>query len=619
MSSAMLLKTFFIAFMSLILSYTVFARYDHEVGAELNDNQQRYVPYIPGELLPAIVLVILVLTLLFEDLNQFHYTVITMYFSLFIHISLFYAIILCLLPTLRKHISARAIAFLWMVPNYLYLIFYRFMVPEEPLFVIKAPQNVVKIIFMIVLGGTCVVFIASIFSHFKYRHFILKDSQEINDNQVIRVWNEELKRAHIKKSKIKLVVSPNVSTPLTVGLFRRTTRVVLPHLNYTDDELTLIFRHEIVHIGREDVWSKFFLIFCTALCWYNPLMWIAKRKCSDDLELSCDETVLIDMDESQRKKYATLILNNASSQQGFTTCLSASATALRYRLKNIMKPKKRYTGALVVGLAFFIMSMTGGFIALAYEQKTGSEVIFNNQDSSTYTISHITIYDNPYNQEIECVDVDGFHQYLSSLNLSRLTGSYSFEKEEDQRYTFIYNTPNESFGLVISDKAIKIVPLRGEGSSATYYYLLDGLDWNEFRKYIKTYPALQVDIKHEKDTYYDHVSTMLLKIEKDGQIIYGEVQVEDHQTGIYGSKLPVIAKLNFSSENVIDYKIIVHSWDYSKTYTIEQKDINEKGEFSLPNYSAHYRIYATLEDENGDIVNAEYLLNIGDSTTLIPE
>ena len=129
------------------------------------------------------------------------------------------------------------------------------------------------------------------------------------------------------------------------------------------------------------------------------------------------------------------------------------------------------------------------------------------------------------------------------------------------------------------------------------------------------------EIENQLSVINDQINSLITKYgeEKDGQIIYGEVQVEDHQTGIYGSKLPVIAKLNFSSEKVIDYKIIVHSWDYSKTYTIEQKDINEKGEFSLPNYSAHYRIYAALEDENGDIVNAEYLLNIGDSTTLISE
>lgn len=30
------------------------------------------------------------------------------------------------------------------------------------------------------------------------------------------------------------------------------------------------------------------LTFCTAICWFCPLMWIAKRRSAEDLELSCD-------------------------------------------------------------------------------------------------------------------------------------------------------------------------------------------------------------------------------------------------------------------------------------------------------------------------------------------
>lgn len=619
MSSALLIKLFFISLISLMFSYTVFVRYDHEIGVELNENQQRYLPYIPGQLLPSVVFVILILTYFLEGIKEVTYATFSMYFNLFVHISLFYTVLIVLLPTLRKYISARAVAFLWMLPNYLYLLFYRFMLPEKPLLVINASQIIIKTVFVIIFAGTFIVLSCNIISHIKYRRSILKDSNEITDSNILKIWESELERANIKKSKVKLVVSNHVSTPLTIGLFKRSTKVVLPHLNYTDEELMLIFRHEIVHIGREDVWSKFFLIFCTALCWYNPLMWIAKRKCSDDLELSCDETVLIDMDDIQRKKYAHLILNTAANQQGFTTCLSASATALQYRLKNIVKPKKKFTGALTVGLAFFFMSMSCGFVALAYEEHLGRDAIFNHQNPNNYTISHITIYDNPYNQVIECKDVEGFNQYLSNLKLSSITGNYTFESEEEQRYTFIYDGPDESMGLVISEDVIKIVPLRGQGSSAYYYYLLDSINWDEFRTFIHTYPALEVDIKYELNGHYDHASTKLLRVEKDGQTIYGEFEVQDHETGIYGSKLPIIGKLNFSSENIINYQIVVHSWDYNKSYTIDKKDINYNGEFPLPNYPAHYFIYATLEDEIGDIVDVEFLLNIGDTNCLVPE
>ena len=39
---------------------------------------------------------------------------------------------------------------------------------------------------------------------------------------------------------------------MTVGAFYRNTILVLPEKEYTDDELDMIFSHELVHIIRED-------------------------------------------------------------------------------------------------------------------------------------------------------------------------------------------------------------------------------------------------------------------------------------------------------------------------------------------------------------------------------
>ena len=82
-------------------------------------------------------------------------------------------------------------------------------------------------------------------------------------------------------------------------------RVVLPLRAYTPDELHLIFRHEMIHICRGDSVSKFFLTFCTALCWFNPLMWRAMRNSAEDMELSCDESVLQEADSATRRESAS--------------------------------------------------------------------------------------------------------------------------------------------------------------------------------------------------------------------------------------------------------------------------------------------------------------------------
>lgn len=45
----------------------------------------------------------------------------SMCFSIFLHISLYYTILTPLLPLIRRYISARACAMLWLLPNYLYI------------------------------------------------------------------------------------------------------------------------------------------------------------------------------------------------------------------------------------------------------------------------------------------------------------------------------------------------------------------------------------------------------------------------------------------------------------------------------------------------------------------
>lgn len=177
---------------------------------------------------------------------------------------------------------------------------------------------------------------------------------------MLAVWQAEVDRAREKKPKFRLVTSPQASTPITISLFSKSVRVVLPQRHYTPEELKLIFRHELVHIGREDAWNKFFVAFCIAMCWFNPLMWLAMGQSSEDLELSCDETVLSSLGEGERRQYADLILRTAGDGRGFTTCLSASATALRYRLKSIVKPGKKISGALLVGVAFILLFVSFG-------------------------------------------------------------------------------------------------------------------------------------------------------------------------------------------------------------------------------------------------------------------
>lgn len=442
----------------------------------------RYRPYVFGGLLPIYVATVLVLAGLSGGWTELTWEVTNQIFVVFLHISLYFILLTLALPFLRRHIRAGACAMLWMIPNYLYLTSNSDMM-VLPRWIIQLPENMMEGAVIFWLVGVFGVLVWKIVSHLWFRRWLLRGAEEVSDPEVLAVWQTELDWAGVKEPKFCLVTSPQAATPMTIGLFSKSMRVVLPRQHYTPEELKLIFRHELVHIGREDAWNKFFLVFCTAVCWFNPLMWLAMRRSSEDLELSCDETVLAGLGEGERRRYADLILRTAGDGRGFTTCLSASASALRYRLKSIMKPGKKLPGALLVGAVFFVLFTTCGQVGLAYASGTGETAIYygNAQDVSLHG-SRLE-ENGKFQNELECRDEGALRDYLASLSLSEMTENCSdFYGKEGEQIVLLYDAPEDTLVVMLWDDYIKVVPFWEDGAPAYYYYVSGGLDWEKLNQ-----------------------------------------------------------------------------------------------------------------------------------------
>ena len=229
-----------------------------------------------------------------------------------------------------------------------------------------------------------------------------------------------------------------------------------------------MLRHELIHIARRDSASKLALVSIAALCWFYPLSWFAMRRSAEDIELCCDESLLYDAGQDERRRYAELILSSAGDGRGFTTCLSARASSLRYRLKSIMQPAGKSPGALVLGLAAFLLIVSCGQVALAYGGGTGAELLFRSQDPALCVLD-----DTP------CTDTEALNDYLASLDLRELAGDYDFSENRDGQYIgLMYDSPGGQFHLGLYDDVVEYLPFFGtRGGVITYYYLPAGMDW----------------------------------------------------------------------------------------------------------------------------------------------
>lgn len=427
MDYGVLIRLFMGTMFGLAWAFALSGHDDRERSEADAPETPRYRPYMLNALLPVFMLMLMVIGPMGRGLQWTFETVLTMLFNVFLHIGVFYVVLCLLHPILRKYISARICAALWLIPNYLYIMSQDSMELSNPIFVWYLPNGVVDILAVIWAAGFVGILGWKVISHFRFRRRILRDAREVEDAAVLEVWHREQRRAGYPKTPYRLVRSSEVSTPLTIGFYKWSIRVVLPERSYTPEELTLIFRHELVHIGRDDAGTKFFLVFCTAMCWFNPLMWWAMERSAEDLELSCDETVLLNAEGKTRKQYAELILTTAGDERGFTTCLSASAKSLRYRLKSIMAPRKKGMGLLVAGAVFCLLIVTCGYTALAYEAVPGTEAIFGGNDLSEYSVKTAYWMRDGEIEYYSVTDEQALRDYLAQLDFYKVTGNYTFD------------------------------------------------------------------------------------------------------------------------------------------------------------------------------------------------
>lgn len=390
----------------------------------------------------------------------------TSLFSVAVSLTVYYVLLALLMPWLRRRISSWACGALWLVPNVLYILARDNMRLPAPLLVIKTSEGLMSALLGVWFAGFLLIMAWKTAEHLLFRRRVLRNAEKLK----VPLWDEVFGQVCPNRNRPPLYRSREAATPLTIGLFAGNRVVVLPVRDYTDEELRLVLMHEAVHIARFDAVSKLGLVSMAAFCWFDPLVWLAIRRSAEDIELSCDESVTLGADEAERRRYADLLLSSAGDERGFTTCLSARASSLRYRLRNVMKPAVKRSGAVVIALAAFLLILSCGQIAFAYGGGSGAELIFDGEVTSLYTVS-----------DGSCTDPEGLKTYVASLELMELSEGYDFDLDGVRHRVVIFDAPGgqgKQISVDFYDNIVEFRPLFIKLDHwAEYYYLPAGTDW----------------------------------------------------------------------------------------------------------------------------------------------
>ena len=177
---------------------------------------------------------------------------------------------------------------------------------------------------------------------------------------------------------IQIIETSYVKSPALMGFIR--PRLLLPPRIFEsmdENEIRMIFLHELIHLKRGDIIINWLISFIQVLHWFNPFVWLAFNTMRERREQACDESVISFIGSEKNRTYGNAIVKllefspDISAVEGMA-CILEDKKQITRRMKMIKGFQKPQRGAIVFVL--FLFSLTGFlFLSEAKEEKKESE------------------------------------------------------------------------------------------------------------------------------------------------------------------------------------------------------------------------------------------------------
>ncbi len=138
-----------------------------------------------------------------------------------------------------------------------------------------------------------------------------------------------------------------IDTPFILGIIK--PKIYIPSGMADDNSKEYVIAHERAHIRRHDHWWKPFGFLLLTVYWFNPVLWAAYILLCRDIELACDEHVIRDLGEADKKYYSEALLSCSVPRKMIAACpLAFGEVGVKNRVKEVLSYKKPAFWILVI-------------------------------------------------------------------------------------------------------------------------------------------------------------------------------------------------------------------------------------------------------------------------------
>lgn len=248
-------------------------------------------------------------------------------------------------------------------------------------------KGIINYIGIIYISIVVLIITLRLTKYFIFRKKVIKESIVINDKEIINIFNKVRHDLNIKKN-YSLRINKKLSTPINIGILK--PEVIIPNEKYTDKELELIFKHELIHYKRQDFFYKLFIIIVSAINFINPLVYFMTKDINYYCESSCDEEVVKISTKEDVKIYSMVIAKTALEEKykinrALSFSLNEKSITVK-RIKTMFDEKKKFKGNITLFIATLLIILSFGALILNIEyvavQASENKNIINSEETT---------------------------------------------------------------------------------------------------------------------------------------------------------------------------------------------------------------------------------------------
>lgn len=230
---------------------------------------------------------------------------------------------------------------------------------------------VAKMLFILWGMGMLVYAIWQAYSYMSFLYLAREAGQPAERDILHRVLAEQKQSLGIRRD-IPLVVTPAADCPMLAGFVK--PALYLPDEALSEQEAMFIFRHELTHYKRADLWLKLLLTAAKMVHWFNPLVYLMARFAQEDIELACDDAVVRGMDGAARRAYGETILRSAAAQvkkRALVSCFTGDKKTLMRRFEGLFDTRAKKRGVALVVAAAVLVGSLGCAVSVGESKDSG--------------------------------------------------------------------------------------------------------------------------------------------------------------------------------------------------------------------------------------------------------